>query len=428
MNNGKLTLEVRRRTFPEWMVLWIGLFPLLTGTFFSLANLPTALKYTLDVGWVSLLLIMMFSKGLKNRKDTRPLFFLTLFLFLFLLMVYVFRYQSIYYFLWGARNNFRFYVFFFGVILFFKKIDIDSLFKLFNFAFWINLIAILFQYFIYGHSGDFLGGIFGVEKGCNAYTIIFITIVTSISLLRFMCRRESVLVCFAKCAVSLVIAALAELKFFFAIFVLIVIVSFFVTSFSWKKLLVMVFSVGLLMITSMVLVSLFNTESFFNISKIWEFATQENYSSQETVNRLSAIPTLAKTVLTDPIDRIFGLGLGNCDTSTFALVNTPFYEQFFYLRYNWFSCAIVFLEQGYIGVIANLAFFVVYMALIRKRLKAVDANPVLCYLGMIMAIVSITLFFYNSSLRAEGAYLVYLIMALPFVGTFQQSEEEKILV
>lgn len=428
MNNGKLTLEVRRRTFPEWMVLWIALFPLLTGTFFSLANLPTALKYTLDVGWVSLLLIMMFSKGLKNRKDTRPLFFLALFLFLFLLMVYVFRYQSIYYFLWGARNNFRFYVFFFGVILFFKKIDIDSLFKLFNFAFWINLIAVLFQYFIYGHSGDFLGGIFGVEKGCNAYTIIFITIVVGVSMLRYMSHKESAFLCFLKSASSLVVAALAELKFFFVIFILIVVISFFCTSFSWKKVVIMVTSMVLLMVASMVLVSLFEVESFLNIDQIWQLATQENYSSQETVNRLSAIPTLAKTILTDPIDRIFGLGLGNCETSTFALVNTPFYEQFFYLRYNWFSCAFVFLEQGYIGVIAQLSFFVLYLVLIRKRLKAADRNPVLCYLGIIMAVVSITLFFYNSSLRAEGAYLVYLIMALPFVGTFQQPKDEKILV
>ena len=428
MNNGKLTLEVRRRTVPEWMAFWIALFPLLTGTFFSLVSSLSALKYTLDFSWVSLLLIMMFSKGLKNRKDIRPLLLLVLFFFVFSLVVYLFRYQSVYYFLWGARNSFRFYVFFFVAIIVFKKSDVDSFLKIFDFAFWVNLIMTFFQYFVLGYSGDYLGGIFGVEKSCNAYTIIFITIVVGVSMLRYLSHKESAFLCLLKSASSLVIAALAELKFFFVIFILIVVISFFGTSFSWKKVVIMVTSMVLLMVASMVLVSLFEFESFLSIDQIWQFATQENYSSQETVNRLSAIPTLAKTILTDPIDRIFGLGLGNCDASTFALVNTPFYERFFYLRYNWFSCSFVFLEQGYIGVIANLAFFVVYMVLIRKRLKSVDGEALLCYLGIIMALLSITLFFYNCSLRAECAYMVYLVMAFPFIGSSQQPKDEKILV
>ena len=37
-------------------------------------------------------------------------------------------------------------------------------------------------------------------------------------------------------------------------------------------------------------------------------------------------------------------------------------------------------------------------------------------MGMIMAIISVIMFFYNSSLHIESGYMVYFILALAFVS------------
>ena len=122
--------------------------------------------------------------------------------------------------MWGLRNNFRFYIAFFAFILFFDQEDANFFINLFDKIFWLNAAVSLVQ-FAMGYRQDYLGGLFGVEKGCNAYSIIFFSIIIGKSLLCFMEQKESALLCFSKCGAALIISAMAELKFYFIIFVLI---------------------------------------------------------------------------------------------------------------------------------------------------------------------------------------------------------------
>ena len=166
---------------------------------------------------------------------------------------------------------------------------------------------------------------------------------------------------------------------------------------------------------SALLVALFNFENFLSIESIWKFATQEHYSSAQTVNRLSAIPTLTRMFMPDVKDRIFGFGLGNCDTSSFAICNTPFYQAYGYLRYTFFSAAFLFLEVGYIGLFLYIAFFVLTFILIINRIKRGLCNKLHAQTALIMLGLAAILIFYNSSLRAEAGYMVFFILALPFI-------------
>lgn len=418
MIKNPLSINIRKRTIFEWLILWIVLFPLLWGTFFDLLHFPGIVKYTVDVVWFVLFLSMSVRKKAALQKKVFPLFLLIVSFLLFSLILYLLNYQSFLYFLWGVRNNFRYYVFFFAIVYFFSNRDVKTVLSLFDITFWINIVVVLMQYFLLGYRQDYLGGIFGVAHGCNAYMIIFLSIVVGYSLLRYMNKVESAVWCFSKCGVSLLIAAFAEMKVFFALFVLILLLCSFFTSFSWKKVLLFFVAALFLFFGSSLLANIFNMEnSVLSFEYLWKLATQEHYSDSETVNRLSAIPTLSRLILTEPVERIFGLGLGNCDTSTFDFLNTPFYQQYSYLRYSWFSCARLFLEVGYVGVVFYLSFFVICAVLIWRRMKAGKADPLICQLGIIVSILCVIMTFYNSALHMEAGYMAYLFLALPFVSS-----------
>ena len=417
MNRNSFALKIKKRTTFEWLTLWIVFLPLLWGLLFSLLNVPSVVKYTADVAWVVLLCGMLFNKYTRLKGSIIPLVLLVIGFLIYVFSVYLFRYQSPLYFLWGIRNNFRYYIFFFAVIFYFQESDIKQFFRLLDVLFWVNVVITLAQYFVFGYKQDYLGGIFGTQKGCNAYTIIFLLIVVCYSLLRLMAKQEAFALCFSKCAAALIIAAIAELKVFFVFFMLILVMASIFTRFSWRKVLMILISSFLVFFGVTILIEVFKWDGFLSFKKIWELATQENYSKVGTVNRLSAIPTLAKQILHNPIERIFGLGLGNCDTSTFDFLNTPFYQKYSYLRYTWFSCARLFLEIGYVGIVIYIAFFAMCFWLIGHRIKKGECDRLIGQFAMIISVVSVVLMFYNSSLHTEAGYMIYFVLALPFLAT-----------
>lgn len=418
-------IKIEKRPLPCWLILGIVALPLLWGLIFHLLSLPSLIKYTADVAWIVLLCFMVFNRNIRIDKKIFPLFLLVSVFFIYCLILYFLNYQSIIYLLWGIRNNFRFYVLFFAVVFYFRERDAYRSLQILDLLFWVNVPVMLIQYFVFHYEQDYLGGIFGIESGANANTIIFFTIVLSCSILRYMEKKESFALCASKCVVSLFFAALAELKFFFVFFIIIMVMAAFLTSFSWRKLLIFTVCAVVIFLTSTLLVTLFsNFEDFMSIEKIWEAATQEHYSSEQTVNRLSAIPTLSKTIVPETSDRLFGFGLGNCDTSSFAICNTPFYQNYGHLRYTFFSAAFLFLEVGYVGLVLYTVFFILAFFMIRQRIKKGLCNELHGRIALIMAVLSLILIFYNASLRAEAGYMVFFILALPFVQRYDSVKKE----
>lgn len=408
-------LLIEKRPMTCWLIFWIVALPFLWGMVFQLLSLPSFIKYTADIAWIGLLCFMLLKKNITIDKKVSPLVVLVVVFFLYCLAMYVVNYQSVVYFLWGMRNNFRFYVLFFAVVLYFRERDAEKSFRIWDVLFWVNMPIMLIQYVVLGYDQDYLGGIFGVESGANASTIIFFTIILSRSMLRYMEGKENFILCASKCVVALFFSALAELKFFFVFFIIIMVMAAFLTSFSWRKILIFTVCAFVISVTSTLLVTLFDFEDFLSLENIWKAATQEHYSSELTVNRLSAIPTLSETVVPNANDRFFGLGLGNCDTSSFAICNTPFYQNYGHLRYTFFSAAFLFLEVGYFGLLMYVAFFVLVYFMIRNRIKQGLCNEMHGRIALIMTVLSVILVVYNSSLRAEAGYMVFFVLALPFL-------------
>lgn len=414
MINKTGILHIKKRTFPEWLAYYIFIMPFFLSFLLDFLGLPGFIKYTIDAAWVLAALLILLRKKVAFNRDLIPFIVIPSAFFVYTVICYIFNFQSVLYYLWGFRNNFRFYFAFIIFCMFFTEDDIKNCLKFLDILFWINAIVTVFQFFVLGYNQDYLGGIFGVDRGCNAYTIVFFAIVISRSILLFMSKKEGFVLCFAKIAVALIISAMAELKFFFIVFFVIILLSTFLTSFSWRKFLALFFAAFFIMVASSILTYTFGEGSSITFSKLFEIATAENYSSNDDLGRLTAIPTLSRTILSDISDRLFGLGLGNCDYSNFDIFNTPFYQIYGDLHYVWFSAVFMFLETGYAGLTLFVLFFVLCFVISFVKKKN-NSNPLYCQMSMIMSVLCMLIILYNASLRTEVGYMVYFVLAMPLI-------------
>lgn len=412
---GYIHLRFRRRTLPQNLAIYLVAMPFLLSFFIDFLGVPSMLKYTLDVVWCLLLLHLLVRRKLVIRRTLLPFFLLILFWVIYTFIGFLLNYQSAFYYLWGLRNNFRFYVGFFTFAMLLDSEDADACLKMMDVMFWINAAVSIYQYFVLGYEQDYLGGIFGVERGCNACSIIFFAIVISRTVLNYMNGQEKMLACFSKCAATLFIAAFSELKVFFVFFVLIVGMSAVMTKFSARKVALILLLAGVFMVASTILTTVFGASSNISIQRIIQLVTAANYATENDLGRFTAIGILSRRILTDWPSRMFGMGLGNCDTSAFAICNTPFYTAHSAMHYTWFSSAMLFLETGFLGLGINLLFFFLIFIYAAKIRKSDQGNLLHCQIAMIMAAVCVALTFYNSSLRMDVAYIAYFSLSLPFM-------------
>lgn len=416
-------LLIKRRSLCQALTLYIFITPFLLNFLQDFLHIPGIIKYTIDAAWFVILLFMCLSHRPVVFKKVLPLMVLLAISGVYFFVSYLFNYQSVFYFLWGIRNNIRYYIAFFAFIYFLDKEDVALCLKYIDVLFVVHIIISFFQFFVLGYKWDYLGGIFGVQLGCNGNSMIFLVVVTIKSLLTYMHGKENLLICLLKCATSLVVAAMSELKFFFIIFLIIIVISAFVTKFSYKKILLMVLLLFVVFFAASVFTAIWGQDAALSFDRIFELVTSESYSSARDLGRFTAIPTISKTFLINLPKKLFGLGLGNCETSAFALFNTPFYQTYSYLNYDWLSSAFAFIETGYIGLFLFLSFFIFVLFCVIKQRK--NGTDMYSEMSIIMCVICVCLFFYNSSLRTDFGYIVFWVLALPFISTTSESLFEK---
>lgn len=420
ITNGQL--NIKKRTLSEWVAISIFVLPFFFSFLMDFLGLPGIVKYSVDVSWLLAFAFLFLRKYVLLNRRVAPFVLFVGIWFLYVTVVYLFRYQSIFYYLWGMRNNFRFYIAFFAFATILDEDIVSSCLKFVDILFWVNVAVSFVQFFLLGYQQDYLGGIFGVERGCNAYSSILFALVLTKSILLYMNGKEGTISCILKCAAALVLSAMAEIKFFFVLFVLILIVASVLTKFSWRKVVVFVVVALLIMFAGSILTVIFGNHEELTLKRIFDLATSSNYATAEDLGRFTAIPVISKNFLTTWWQRLFGMGIGNCDTSAFAICNTPFFRNYEYLHYNWFSSAMLFLETGYIGLTMNLGFFVMCFVLAFKRFRQ-DKTLLYPKMAMVFAVVCVILTFYNSALRKEVGYLAYFVLSLPLVSTKSTPEK-----
>lgn len=406
---------LKNRSTLQWVVLLISLWSILFKPISLLSGPLSYLKYVPDGILLLLLVIALCKKRISLKRTLLAPLCIVLTCFSLCLIVGVFRYQSAAYFLWGFRNNFRFYIAFFSFIAWLDEFDAALWFKTMDVFFWINAGLSAIQFFFMGIKGDYLGGIFGILGASNGFTLCFMSIVLGKSLLEAFAQKKRITDALIKSIVAILVATMAEMKFFFFVVVFLLVGATILTGFSFRKMIVILMGMIALSFGAVVLVDMFGFEGFFSLEKLWESAIQENYSSSGDINRLSAIKSLILRIGLNPIDQIFGLGLGNCDTSAFAVCNTPFFQQYGHLHYTWFVSAMLFLETGYLGLGLYICFFVICFVKAYRNYRARSGNVPYNQLAILVSGLCIILVFYDSSLRVESGYMMYFVLALPFI-------------
>ncbi len=424
-----LRVRIKKRNQIEWLIIFSLAVSMLSGFFTDILSIPSAVKYSIDVMMMLLLVTSLINIAMNKAELSVSLklpFAWILSFFVLCVFVYAVNYQSVLYFLWGLRNNFRFYVFFFACVLFLKRDHIDRFLKAFDIFFYANTVLCFIQYFLFGLKGDLLGGFFGIERGCNGYLNIFLVIIAIKSVVFYLAKKENLKECIIKCALVLLVATLAELKFFFVEFVVILIIAVLFSDFSVRKIAMIITGVVAVAITVLLLEQLFpHFEGFFSFDFFINSASEGGYSSSANIlNRLTTIPIISKNILTDTLERWFGLGLGNCDTATYDFLKTPFYGEYFYLRYTWFSTAFLFLETGYVGMFMFFGFFVLVGILCFLISRKNKKDCVYSQIGLIAAVMCVLITIYNSSIRTEAAYMIYFALAIPFIAQKESVSNE----
>ena len=413
------TIKIYKRTQPGWLIWALLIMPFLYGMLFDLFHIPNAVKYVLDIIWIllALYLVLKVKESGSMHRTIRPFYLWILAFFLFTLCAYVANFQSVFYYLWGVRNNFRFYIAFLAFATFLSCRDVEAFFKIFDWLFWINAVVTVVQYFGLGLFGDWLGGIFGTEKGGNSYTNMFYVIMAVKTIVFYLNKREPLHSCVAKCMTLLVLAALAELKFFYVEFLLIIMLAILVSDFSWRKCFITVGGLAGTLLGVYLLTIIFPQSSdFFSLEAMLDIAASEKgYTSSGDINRLTAVPIISERFLKSTSQKLIGLGLGNCDYAGVDFLTTPFYQKYSYLNYAWFSISMNFLETGYLGMILFFGFFILVILCAAKLQKTAKANRTYCQIAIIMAVCCVAIAFYNVSLHTEAGYMAYFILSLPFL-------------
>lgn len=410
------------------MMLFIFFFPAAQAFLTELLPIPDAIKFLCD-GFLVLLLLKLFSQRFTKIDNYSMPFVVIVGLFFFITLVgYLFNYQSVFYYLWGLRNNIRMFVAFFAFAYLADWEDAKGWIKALDVLFVINFAVVILQYFS-GYGQDYIGGIFGTSKGCNGSLLIFLCIVFAKTILSFMRGEEKMSKCIFVSIASLLVSTLSELKMFFILFILILFMASFMTAHSIKKTLFFAFGAVLIVLFSTLLTVLYKDfTDFLSFDSLIKALTDTGYATDEDIGRFTALPVISQRFLPGFFRKLFGLGLGNCESSSLSMFNTPFFESHQTVHYSYFSYAFLFLETGFVGLALYASFFVASFFVSRKLKKLEMADEFACQMSIILSVISLILLVYNSSLRMEIGFMLFFVLALPIISANEQRESDDVYI
>lgn len=400
---------------PQALLFFILYIVLFEGILINVFHIPGIIMYVADI----LLIILIIYSLMKNKKLEKEEKIIKNIIVLYIFIVtfsYIVNYQNILYFIGGFRNVFRLFFFFLLCTIYLTKSDMVKFLKKLDGIFYINAAIMMIQYFIFGLNQDYLGGIFGTHQGCNGPLNIFFVVIVSYSVLAYMNKKEYLNSLIIKCGLALTLAGLAELKYFYIEFIIIVVFAFLTTGFTWRKLGLVFLSIVGLAVGIQIIDKLFGMGYVFNIDFIMKDSTSGGYTSTGDLSRGAFIAAIENGFLDTVWKKLFGLGLGNCESGTIFATATPFYLRYRVLHYDWFASMHTFLEQGWCGLLFYGLFFLMIAVFTFRLGKKYDMDSFYIKLTCLYAILFFLVFFYNQTLRQDIAYLIAFCLAISFAS------------
>lgn len=418
-----MKLKIRYNTLVE-IILGIILFG---GLIISTLNLSNAIYYVVDAINIVLFLFTLKKVFKKGKIRLNRVNRIILGLIVSTLIGIAINSVSIKLILWGARNIFRYFLFYFSCIVLLCKEDVNKILDIILKVFWINLVLTIIQFGVLKIKGDYLGGIFGTKQGCNGATSIFINIVLAMIISKYLNKEINLKSTLLYMISYFIIAALTETKGNFVFFVIIVAVALLIMKKSSRTIFFGVSAIFALIIGFNILVMCFPNSLgiILNLEKANQYM-DATYFGTTTFTRNASLEVANKEFFKDDLLLyLFGFGIGNCDTSSYF--SSPFYEKYGYMNYRQMTSSMTVLQLGYVGLILYLLFFAELFIYFWKKSTTIKVKEQNIYMAMaaILSVFAIVYSFY-ATVYIEAGYLLFFALAIPNVLLKNAERDENI--
>lgn len=318
----------------------------------NIGRIPSALTYVFDVVNICILLANIRLVGAKTKGE----WFFNLPVILFAVVALASGLVNLIapqFVIWQAISFSRIFVWIYLFRIFW---DLNYLKSFMGFIYklqFFNVFFVLVQYFVMGLFQDNIGGLFGVERGCNGILNVYLCIVVTWGLNLYLAKKGKLIGLIFTVLSSLLIAAVAELKFFFVEFLLIVVLSIIFARFS-RKTVFSIVAIALLISVALGIFAQINPLQYKTLVNFDELLTEADNSNIETgygISRLNAFTQISEQFFkNDPFTMFIGFGFGSASQSSIPFFCAPFYYFYGWLNYYFLTSAMVFIQLGYLGV------------------------------------------------------------------------------
>ena len=267
----------------------------------------------------------------------------------------------------------------------------------------------IYQGMILNLFGDNVGGLWGTQTGVNGFTNILLILSNIVALVLLSKKRATYFFTMCIFLCSFIQAAVAELKFYFIEFSILMLLCFFFAKNRTRLMPLMGLSFFFLSIgLSLMVIFYAGNQDFFTLDSMLSYS-QESYASYSGgIDRTTALPLISTMFLTSPDKFLFGIGLGNAEFTT--LYAPLFIQKYEFLHIYFFSHGMLFLETGIIGLVLYCLFFISIFAHCFKLRENEDAS-----VALVLSLMVFFLICYNPSMRIDSAFLVFTFLAFPYI-------------
>lgn len=387
-------------------------------------HFPSFFNYVTDAITIIILLFLVKSQNYKIKKIP-PLIFAVL-LFGVNTISFILDLSSPLLFLWGFRNIYRFFLFFYCSVIILDQKDILNIFEILEKILLINFAVCIFEFLVKHVDYDFLGGLFGngIEGG-NAPLNILMILVSSYVVVMYLYKKKPLhevlfisILCFA-------IAIVAEMKIFFFEYIILFICTMLFIKKNWKIVLFAIIVIFIGAVAANTYGKMYsNNMNFLSWEFIKDYAFERTYGGATDINRLSAISIINERIFEDNVKyQWIGLGMGNAETGAYSFITSSFYDLYGErIKYNWFSHAFMYVESGYIGLLLYSLFFIkIFIDSVKRR-----KEDVIFQLSIIVSTICIMMIVYNNTLRVESmGYTLFALLTIPYLKKGKKVWKEK---
>ena len=296
---------------------FIIIYTIVVSSLSSEMELPQNLLYVNDILLIFVLFAYSKKMNMFEKLGMKKIIYVLCFLALVIAVGVIGNMVSLKLVLWGMRNTFRGIIFFIFCVWYLKYEDVQKMFHIFVKLQYVNFALGIYQFFILGLEQDTVGGIFGHGNG-NALCI-FCVIVCAYTILSYLNEKKNLFNMIFCLGSSFILAALAEEKFLFIEIVITFLIALAISRRNYAKLIIIPVFVFVTIMGLQIFESIFPKAKRFNVGKfngkVCYFIMVRSYY----IPRIGSYTFISEKIFQNNLfNKLFGFGMGNCDTSSFS--------------------------------------------------------------------------------------------------------------